>query len=133
MRIIGPQSKPAKPVACQHAQLFMTVCIDGKKVTQQKRLGIMAMAGGSEEYVVCVGCGDIDLIVVTDDDYMPRNYKENMQNYLKVSSVLRETRKKIPIDLIVHTRPMHEKFIQLGSMFSRDVTKRGVVLYEKDI
>ena len=76
---------------------------------------------------------DIDLIVVTDDDYMPRNYKENMQNYLKVSSVLRETRKKIPIDLIVHTRPMHEKFIQLGSMFSRDVTKRGVVLYEKDI
>ncbi len=71
------------------------------------------VAGGSEEYVVCVGCGDIDLIVVTDDDYMPRNYKENMQNYLKVSSVLRETRKKIPIDLIVHTRPMHEKFIKV--------------------
>ncbi|MEE9152122.1 MAG: hypothetical protein V3U20_09875 [Thermoplasmata archaeon] len=29
------------------------------KVTQQKRLGIMAMAGGSEEYVLCLRCGDI--------------------------------------------------------------------------
>jgi predicted nucleotidyltransferase len=76
---------------------------------------------------------DIDLIVVTDDDYMPKNYKENMQNYIKVSSVLRDTKKKIPIDLIVHTKPMHEKFIQLGSMFSKEVTTRGVVLYEKDI
>jgi predicted nucleotidyltransferase len=76
---------------------------------------------------------DIDLIVVTDDDYMPKNYKENIQNYLKVSSVLRDTKKKIPIDLIVHTKPMHEKFIQLGSMFSKEVTTKGVVLYEKDI
>ena len=76
---------------------------------------------------------DIDLIVVTDDDYMPKNYKENMQNYLKVSSVLRDTKKKIPIDLIVHTKPMHEKFIRLGSMFSKEVTTKGVVLYEKDI
>jgi hypothetical protein len=31
--------------------------LDSKKVTQQKRLGIMAMAGGSEEYVVYLGCG----------------------------------------------------------------------------
>lgn len=76
---------------------------------------------------------DIDLIVVTDDDYMPGNYKENMQNYLKVSSALREIKKKISIDLIVHTRPMHDKFIQLGSIFSREVMKRGEVLYEKDI
>jgi hypothetical protein len=39
--------------------------------------------------------------------------------------------KKYDIDLIVHTKPMHEKFIQLGSMFSREVTTKGVVLYEK--
>jgi len=76
---------------------------------------------------------DIDLIVVTDDDYMPENYKENIQNYLKVSTVLRDIKKRIPIDLIVHTRPMYEKFIKLGSIFSKEVTKRGVVLYEKDI
>jgi hypothetical protein len=39
--------------------------------------------------------------------------------------------KKYDIDLIVHTKPMHEKFIQLGSMFSREVATKGVVLYEK--
>lgn len=76
---------------------------------------------------------DIDLIVVTDDDYMPENYKENMQNYLKVSSLIRDIKKRVSVDLIVHTRPMHEKFIQLNSMFSREVMKKGEVLYEKDI
>ena len=76
---------------------------------------------------------DIDLIVVTDDDFMPRNYEENMKNYLKVSAVLRDIKTRLPIDLIVHTKPMHEKFIHLGSMFSKNVMRRGEVLYEKDI
>ena len=64
---------------------------------------------------------DIDLIVVTDDDFMPKNYEENMKNYLKVSAVLRDIKTRLPIDLIVHTKPMHEKFIHLGSMFSKNV------------
>ena len=74
---------------------------------------------------------DIDLLVVTDDDFMPASFEENMRNYHKVSSALRDIKKKIPMDLIVHTRPMHEKFMQLGSMFSKEVAKRGEVLYEK--
>ena len=76
---------------------------------------------------------DIDLIVVTDDDFMPRNYEENMKNYLKVSTVLRDIKARLPIDLIVHNKPMHEKFIHLGSMFSKNVMRKGEVLYEKDI
>jgi uncharacterized protein len=75
---------------------------------------------------------DIDLIVVTDDDSMPGSYRESMQNYLSVSAALRDIKARVPIDLIVHTKPMHEKFIHLGSMFSKDVMKRGEVLYEKD-
>ena len=74
---------------------------------------------------------DIDLLVVTDDDFMPANFEENMQNYLEVSSALRDIKRKIPIDLIVHTKPMHERFIRLGSMFSREIAKKGEVLYEK--
>ena len=76
---------------------------------------------------------DIDLLVVTDDDFMPGNYEENMKNYLKVSALLRDVKARFPIDLIVHTKPMHEKFIHLGSMFSKNVMRRGEVLYEKDI
>jgi predicted nucleotidyltransferase len=75
---------------------------------------------------------DIDLIVVTDDDFMPRTYQENMQNYLSVSAVLRDIKARVPIDLIVHTKPMHDEFIHLGSMFSKDVMKKGEVLYEKN-
>ena len=48
-----------------------------------------------------------------------------------MSWVLREIKKRIPIDLIVHTRPMHEEFIRQGSMFAREVAERGEVLYEK--
>jgi predicted nucleotidyltransferase len=74
---------------------------------------------------------DIDLLVVTDDDFMPESFEENMQNYLKVSAALRDIKRKIPMDLIVHTKPMHEKFIELGSMFSKEIATKGVILYEK--
>jgi len=74
---------------------------------------------------------DIDLLVVTDEDSMPRSFDENMECYQRVSSVLREIKKRIPIDLIVHTRMMHEEFIRQGSMFAKEITERGEVLYEK--
>jgi predicted nucleotidyltransferase len=76
---------------------------------------------------------DIDLLVVTDDRFMPNNYNENMRNYLRVASLLRDIKKKIPMDLIVHTKPMHEEFVQLGSMFSKEIMKRGEVLYEEGV
>ena len=70
---------------------------------------------------------------MTDEDFMPRNYEENMKCYLKVSAVLRDIKTRLPIDLIVHTKPMHKKFIHLESMFSKKVMRSGEVLYEKDI
>jgi predicted nucleotidyltransferase len=75
---------------------------------------------------------DIDLYVVTQDDFIPATYEERMQSYLKVASRLRELNKRVPIDLIVHTKPMHDAFIQLDSMFAREVMTRGHVLYEAD-
>lgn len=75
---------------------------------------------------------DIDLYVVTQDDFLPANYEESMQNYLKVAAVLREINKTVPIDLIVHTKPMHQAFIRLDSMFAREMMTRGQILYEAD-
>lgn len=75
---------------------------------------------------------DIDLLVVTDDNFYPSSYREKMDYYLNVSKNLRELRKEYPVDLIVHTRPMHEKFIQMDSSFARDILNNGIVLYEKD-
>jgi uncharacterized protein len=60
-----------------------------------------------------------------------KDYNENIKNYLMVSSRLRDLKKTIPIDLIIHTKPMHDAFISMGSMFSREVMQKGDVLYEK--
>ncbi len=73
---------------------------------------------------------DIDLLVVTNDDVMPKNFQENMKYYLKIANVLDEIRKEIAIDLLVHTLPMYQKFIALDSMFSREIRNNGTVLYE---
>jgi predicted nucleotidyltransferase len=75
---------------------------------------------------------DVDLIVVTNDDHLPKSYKEKSEVYLKVSSALTDITEKIPIDLIVYTRPMYNKFNELGSLFSKEVSQKGIVLYEVD-
>lgn len=71
---------------------------------------------------------DIDLYVVTKDDSMPLNYRENMNFYLKVSKQLEEIKKNYPCDLIVHTKPMHEKFIRINSSFANEILTKGQVL-----
>jgi predicted nucleotidyltransferase len=75
---------------------------------------------------------DIDLLVVTDDDFFPKDYEEKSNLYLKVSNTITDISGKIPIDLIVYTKTMYRHFIQLGSLFSKEITQNGVVLYETD-
>lgn len=71
---------------------------------------------------------DIDLMVVLRDDFIPGNFRESMEVYLKVSSVLRDLKRRLPIDLIVYTMPMYERFVQLKSSFSKEVLSRGINL-----
>ncbi len=74
---------------------------------------------------------DVDLLVVTDDDFIPKEFKEKNAIYLRVSNTITDIVKKIPVDLIVHTKTMHQKFIEQGSTFSKKITTQGIVLYEK--
>lgn len=71
---------------------------------------------------------DIDLYIVTKDDFMPSNWREKNKVYLKFMNVLDELQKDIPVDLIVHTRPMHKKFLELDSMFSRKIMREGIII-----
>lgn len=86
---------------------------------------------GSYAYGTPTRDSDIDILVVTEDDFLPKNYDEKMKTHLKVSGVLREIMMQVPVDLIVYTRPMYEKFVEMGSMFSREIHTRGKVLYER--
>lgn len=102
-------------------------------VTRLKNLGIhkIILFGSLTSGEVHMD-SDIDLIVVTNDEYLPKSYKEKSDVYLKVSSVLTDITGKIPIDLIVYTKPMFDKFNELGSLFSKEISRKGVVLYEAD-
>lgn len=87
---------------------------------------------GSYAYGKPTEDSDIDIIVVTNDDFMPINHREKSELYLKVSNSLSEIIAQIPIDIIVYSKPMYKKFIELSSMFSKKILKSGRVLYERN-
>jgi len=71
---------------------------------------------------------DIDLYVVTKDEYIPQSYKEKRALVWEVSQKILDIRKKYAIDLLVHTKKMHEKFVELQSSFSKEILEKGKVL-----
>lgn len=87
-----------------------------------------AVLFGSQAWGDAQADSDIDLYVVTKDDFLPENWREKTKIYLRIVNALDDLQKRYPIDLIVHTKPMHEKFIELNSMFCRKMLKDGVNL-----
>jgi predicted nucleotidyltransferase len=75
---------------------------------------------------------DLDILVVTDENIMPANFREKSLLYLRISKAISDIKKEFPVDLIVHTKVMHKKFIENDSLFARELLTRGKVLYEKD-
>ncbi len=75
---------------------------------------------------------DIDLLVVTKDDYMPQTFKEKTELYLKIRGLIEEVNKEVAIDLLVYTLPMYKKFIEMNSSFSREITEKGKIIYESN-
>lgn len=74
---------------------------------------------------------DIDLYIVTNDNIVPKNYSEKIQYQLKVATLLRDLQRLVPIDIIVHTKKMHEQFVNHEGYMCDDIIKKGIVLYEK--
>jgi len=73
---------------------------------------------------------DVDLLVVTNDDFLPESFAKKMEIKLKIASALQSIRKQSDIDLIVYTKPMYEKFIQLNSGFNKEIQNTGTIIYE---
>lgn len=87
---------------------------------------------GSYAYGTPTDNSDIDILVVTSDNFMPKTYAEKSKLVLKINALIADEKSKIPIDLIIHTLPMHEKFIELNSIFSREILQKGKILYERN-
>ena len=73
---------------------------------------------------------DVDLLVVTNDNFLPESFAKKMEIKIKIASALYSIRKHTDIDLIVHTKPMYEKFIELNSGFKKEILTTGTIIYE---
>jgi len=75
---------------------------------------------------------DLDILVVTGDDVIPSSFSEKSRIYLRISKAITDIKKEFPVDLIVHTRAMHRKFIERDSLFARELLTNGKIIYEKN-
>ena len=75
---------------------------------------------------------DIDLFVVTDDDFIPGSFAQKMEVKLRIAQALHLLREYSDIDLIVHTTPMYKKFLKLNSGFKKEILNSGTLIYEAD-
>ncbi|MEA2042118.1 MAG: nucleotidyltransferase domain-containing protein [Bacteroidota bacterium] len=75
---------------------------------------------------------DIDILVVTQDDFIPKNFAEKSKIYQKISRAISSVNEKVAIDLIVHTLPMYKKFIEIDSSFAHEIITKGKIIYESN-
>ncbi len=73
---------------------------------------------------------DIDLYIVTKDDFMPKNYSEFCIIRSGFSERLITLRKLLDIDIIVHTKELNQQFFDSDNQLARQI-KQGVALYER--
>jgi predicted nucleotidyltransferase len=71
---------------------------------------------------------DVDLLVILDKKGMSGSYAEVLENKKFVSMLLRELRKKIPIDLLVYTKDEWAALKKSGSSFIQQIEREGIRL-----
>ena len=88
----------------------------------------MVILFGSYAYGTPDQDSDIDLYIVTKENFIPKTFDESIQIKKKVYMALNNFRKKYASDILVHTLPVHHKFIDLGSSFSKEIMQKGIIL-----
>jgi predicted nucleotidyltransferase len=74
---------------------------------------------------------DIDLYIVTSDNFIPQSFQDNFDIKIKYLNALDKFTDKFATDMIVHTKEMNKKFLELNSSFSRKIYNKGDILYAK--
>ncbi len=80
---------------------------------------------GSYAYGTPTEDSDIDLYVVTKDDFLPQSYKIKREIVRHVSRQIADIRESVSIDLLVHTKAMSEDFFTMKSSFSQELLEKG--------
>jgi predicted nucleotidyltransferase len=74
---------------------------------------------------------DLDVFVVTNDDWVPKTFRDTLDLERKVKLPLTDLRSAYPIDLIVQTEAMYSRFVQKTGSLSRQIIDEGIVLYAR--
>ncbi len=72
---------------------------------------------------------DVDLYIVTNDEFMPQSWREKIDLKLKFAKLLKDIKQYYDIDLIIHTKAMYKKFLEIDSMFSKEISTKGKIIY----
>jgi len=73
---------------------------------------------------------DLDIIVVTGDNYMPVTNREKMELHHKYNFLIKRFRRLIPIDMLVYTKLMYQKLQESEGIFTNEINRKGKILYE---
>lgn len=106
---------------------YIPLIIEQLKQTKPEKIILF----GSYAYGEPTENSDLDILVVTGDNIIPSSFSEKSSIYLRISRAISEIKKEFPVDLIVHTKAMHQRFIENDSLFARELLTKGRVLYEK--
>lgn len=106
---------------------YIPLIIEKLKTTNPEKIILF----GSYVYGEPSENSDLDILVVTDDDVIPSSFSEKSLIYLRISKAISDIKKDFPVDLIIHTKPMHNEFIKKNSLFARELLEKGKVVYEK--
>ncbi|MDR1244047.1 MAG: nucleotidyltransferase domain-containing protein [Endomicrobium sp.] len=74
---------------------------------------------------------DIDLMVILDTDYLPKDYDDMMRIHTGVRDIIRYDRYKYDMDLKVFARAEYKKLKDRDSFFVWEVEHTGETIYEK--
>lgn len=73
---------------------------------------------------------DLDLIVVTADNFLPKSNREKMDLHHEYNLLINQFRREIPIDMLVYTKLMYKKIQESDSLFINEINLKGKILYE---
>jgi len=85
---------------------------------------------GSYAYGEPTDDSDLDIIVVTTDNFMPASNREKMELHHKYNTLIKKFRRVIPIDMLVYTKLTYQKLLESGSLFTKEINQKGKILYE---
>ena len=108
-------------------EAYIPLIVEELKKTNPEKIILF----GSYAYGIPNENSDLDLILITDDEYIPNSFREKMELYHRINPLIDNFRKKIPIDLIIYTKSMFKILQERSGMFFKEINTKGKIIYER--